>query len=78
MPNTGQRAKVIMNGIYEKLEYAEQRQQDICGGSVVPTCLGNNSMYGVNGRITWIKTVKIGDLQNIDIYTPDPLHKANV
>jgi len=33
-------------------------------------------MYGGNGRITWMKKVKMGDLQKLDIYSPDSLSKS--
>ena len=75
IPCIGQHARVFMDGIYDNIEEAEQRQRDICGGSIVSTYLGNNSMYGGNGRITWLKKVKFGDLQKLDIYSPDPLPK---
>ena len=76
IPCIGQHARVYMDGIYNTFEDAEQRQRDICGGSIVSTQLGNNSMYGGNGRITWMKKVKIGDLQKLDIYSPDSLSKS--
>ena len=76
IPCIGQHARVFMDGIYNTFEDAEQRQRDICGGSIVSTQLGNNSMYGGNGRITWMKKVKIGDLQKLDIYSPDSLSKS--
>lgn len=75
VPCIGQHARVYMDGIYNTFEDAEQRQRDICGGSIVSTQLGNNSMYGGNGRITWMKKVNFGDLQKLDIYSPDPLPK---
>jgi hypothetical protein len=75
VPCIGQHARVYMDGIYNTFEDAEQRQRNICGGSVVSTNLGNNSMYGGNRRITWMKKVKFGDLQKLDIYSPDPLPK---
>ena len=71
MPVLCEYAHVLIDGIYTTIEEAEQRQIYICGGSIEPTRLGNNSMYGANGRITWIKKVHSGDLQSLDIYSPD-------
>ena len=74
VPIFGEFAKVLMNGIYTTMEEAVERQTQICGGSIEPMRhLRNNSMYGENGRITWIKTITMGDLQQIDIYSPDPM-----
>ena len=73
MPELGQYAHVLIDGIYNTQEEAVERQLCICDGDLVSTRLGNNSMYGANGRITWIKKILIGDLQKLDIHSPDPL-----
>lgn len=66
-------AKVFINGIYETLEEAENRQLEVCGGLVERTPYGNNSVYGANGLISWTKHMKRGDLEKMDIYCPDSL-----
>ena len=72
IPFTGKSAKVMVDGIYDTLEKAQSRQHHICNG-VIPSQLNNNSMYGMNGKVSWIKKVSLGDMNRVDIYTPDPL-----
>ena len=72
-PQYGKSAKVFMNGIYIDERKANARQHEICGGNCRPTGLGNNSVYGINGNISWIKTVEEGDLNLVDIYAPDTI-----
>ena len=43
----------------------------ICGGKHKPSGAGNNSVYGVNGVVSWIKQVSVGDLENWNIRSPD-------
>lgn len=69
------KATVLINGIYNNYEEADKIQTEICKGKI-PTNLGNNSMYGKNGRISWIKKVKLGELNNIDIYSPDNIEST--
>ena len=72
IPFTGISAKVLVDGIYDTLEKAQYRQHHICNG-VIPSQLNNNSMYGMNGKVSWIKKVALGDMNRVDIYSPDPL-----
>lgn len=67
-----QKANVKINGIYSSIEEAHERQKNICGGSLVPNLCNSNCMEGINGTITWIKNLSIGDLDNVDIYSPRP------
>jgi hypothetical protein len=30
-------------------------------------------VYGINGMISWMKTVEEGDLNTLDIYAPDTI-----
>lgn len=70
-PVPGRSAKVLIDGIYDDIDKANARQHQVCNG-VLPTSLNNNSMYGRNGKVSWIKKVPQGDLPQLDIYTPDP------
>lgn len=72
IPVTGRSAKVLIDGIYDTFEKAQTRQHHVCNG-VLPSQFNNNSMYGMNGKVSWIKKVALGDLNRVDIYTPDPL-----
>jgi hypothetical protein len=72
-PQYGKSAKVLIHGIYNTNDHALTRQKDICGGECESTNLGNNSVYGINGNISWIKTVDEGDLNQVDIYAPDTI-----
>ena len=73
-PVLGEYANVLIDGIYTTIEEATERQICICNGEMESTRLGNNSMIGANGRITWIKNVVSGDLQDVDIYCPESLN----
>ena len=66
---------VLINGVYNTLEEAKKRQLEICGGRTTPTFSDNNSVQGRNSVISWIKNIPIGDLNNLDIYMPDPKSK---
>ena len=68
-------AKVLINGIYNTLEEAKKRQLEICGGRTSPTFGDNNSVQGRHGVISWIKNMPTGDLDNVDVYMPDPKDK---
>ena len=63
-------AKVTINGIYLEETQALDRQNVLCGGNVQPIYHKSLSVIGTNGVISWIKTCKIGDLENIDINSP--------
>ena len=62
---------VVVNGIYPDLNSAIKRQLSISGGQHKPSGAGNNSVYGHNGVISWIKQVSIGDLDNWNVRSPD-------
>lgn len=72
-PQECQRAKVYINGIYRNHQEAVKRQHEICGGNYRLSNLANNSVYGINGVISWMKTVEEGDLNTLDIYAPDTI-----
>lgn len=65
-----QAAKVRINGLYLNIEDAHVRQEKICGGITTPSLLNSKCVNGVNGIITWIKEIPIGDLDRFDIYVP--------
>ncbi len=71
MPIDGTKAKVRMNGIYKDSQSATIRQMEICNGI---QCVNYypNSIIGNNGMISWIKKVQLGDLEQYDVYVPDP------
>jgi len=62
---------VVLNGLYPDSNTALKRQLEICGGKHKPSGAGNNSVYGLNGVISWIKEVSIGDLENWNVRSPD-------
>ena len=62
---------VVINGLYPFLNDALNRQIEICGGSHKPSGADNNSVYGVNGIVSWIKEVSVGDLENWNVRSPD-------
>ena len=62
---------VVMNGMYPDLKSAIKRQLEVCGGQHKPSGAGNNSVYGVNGVVSWIKDVCVGDLDNWNVRSPD-------
>lgn len=62
---------VVINGMYPDLKSSIDRQLEICGGQHKPSGAGNNSVYGVNGVVSWIKQVSVGDLENWNVRSPD-------
>lgn len=62
---------VVINGMYPDLKSSIDRQLEICGGQHKPSGAGNNSVYGVNGVVSWIKQVSVGDLDNWNVRSPD-------
>ena len=62
---------VVINGMYPDLKSSIDRQLEICGGQHKPSGAGNNSVYGVNGVVSWIKQVTVGDLENWNVRSPD-------
>ena len=62
---------VVINGMYPDLKSSLDRQLEICGGQHKPSGAGNNSVYGVNGVVSWIKQVTVGDLENWNVRSPD-------
>ena len=64
------KAIVRLNGLYKTQEEAYNRQNNICGGNLVPTYRNSNAVCGANGYISWIKKIPIGDLNNYDVNSP--------
>ena len=62
---------VVINGMYPDLKSSIDRQLEICGGQYKPSGAGNNSVYGSNGVVSWIKQVTVGDLENWNVRSPD-------
>lgn len=62
---------VVINGMYPDLKSSLDRQLEICGGQHKPSGAGNNSVNGVNGVVSWIKKVTVGDLENWNVRSPD-------
>lgn len=62
---------VVINGMYPDLKSSIDRQLEICGGQHKPSGAGNNSVYGLNGVVSWIKQVTVGDLENWNVRSPD-------
>jgi len=62
---------VVINGMYPDLKSSIDRQLEICGGQHKPSGAGNNSVYGLNGVVSWIKQVSVGDLDNWNVRSPD-------
>ena len=62
---------VVVNGMYPDLKSSLDRQLAICGGQHKPSGADNNSVYGVNGVVSWIKQVSVGDLENWNVRSPD-------
>ena len=62
---------VVINGMYPDLKSSIDRQLEICGGQHKPSGAGNNSVYGLNGVVSWIKQVSVGDLENWNVRSPD-------
>lgn len=65
-----QKAKVRMNGLYINIEDAKSRQEIICGGMTTPSLLNSKCVHGINGMISWIKEIPIGDLDLYDVNVP--------
>jgi len=62
---------VVVNGMYPNISSALERQLDICGGQHKPSGADNNSVYGSNGMVSWIKKLSIGHLNNWNVRSPD-------
>ena len=63
------KAKVAIDGIYEKKEEALARQIEISGGNVENMYPNKECKFGSNGVISWIKLFQVGDLERFDINT---------
>ena len=68
--NIGTAAHVVINGLYTTEEEARQRQFHICGEYMAPVFEGSVCMLGVNGVISWIKEIPLGDTDRFDIKQP--------
>ena len=70
-PSMHEPARVYINGIYDHLDTAKNRQITICHGIHDPNHFGTNTVKGNNGLISWIKHIPNGDVHNVNIYDPD-------
>ena len=62
-------AKVRVDGIYNTFEEASARQEVVCEGCYPHFIPGIQS--GLNGSISWIKKIKMGDHNRLDMYAPN-------
>lgn len=64
------RANVVIYGLYETMDDAQQRQKIIGKDDVIQTIYEKAPyVIGKNGMISWIKILIMGDLSGIDIKT---------
>lgn len=62
------RANVVIYGIYETMNQADQRQIEICEEDEVQS--NAPYMMGKNGMISWVKILNMGDMSGVDIKQP--------
>jgi len=61
-------ARVYMYGIYSTKEEAIQRQICLSGKDLDTPLVETQCMYGINGMISWVRKVSLGDINpGIDI-----------
>jgi len=66
--NSDYAAQIKVNGIYQKLELAIERQLEILEHKIKIVNNYEKHIYtGFNNRVSWIKESNLGDLNDFDI-----------
>ena len=58
-------ANIVINGIYNTYEEADNRQLEICSGKRKPC--SDKCVYGYGQICSWIKEINVGDLNNFTL-----------